>query len=129
MKIALIRREYITHLDGVNRFIALLGDGTRKLGHEVEVFSWCYESAERERLEELFREINGLGAATPIYTLHKDPCKGDPWARMTLDWFFEESKRLKSDGFEAVIVNGVVLLRFKPKMAVNRGIAFKAIKL
>jgi hypothetical protein len=26
MKIALIRREYITHLDGVNRFIALLAE-------------------------------------------------------------------------------------------------------
>lgn len=33
MKIALIRREYITHLDGVNRFIALLTKGSCKLGH------------------------------------------------------------------------------------------------
>jgi len=35
MKIALIRREYITHLDGVNRFIALLAEGLKRLGHEV----------------------------------------------------------------------------------------------
>jgi len=46
MKIALIRREYITHLDGDNRFIALLGEGLRKLGHKIEVFSWCYRGVE-----------------------------------------------------------------------------------
>jgi len=38
MKIALIRREHITHLDGVNRFIVLLADSLKKLGHEVENF-------------------------------------------------------------------------------------------
>jgi len=27
MRIALIRREYVTHLDGVNKFIALLAEG------------------------------------------------------------------------------------------------------
>ncbi len=34
MKIALVRREYITHLDGVNRFIPLLAEGLIKLNHE-----------------------------------------------------------------------------------------------
>jgi len=34
MRIALIRREYITHLDGVNRFIALLAEGLTKLSHD-----------------------------------------------------------------------------------------------
>ena len=38
-KIALIRREYIMHLDGVNKFIALLAEGLRRLGHEVENFT------------------------------------------------------------------------------------------
>jgi len=39
MKIALIRREYITHIDGVNRFIAWLGEAFRKLGHDVVAIS------------------------------------------------------------------------------------------
>jgi hypothetical protein len=39
VKIAITRREYITHLDGVNRFIALLAEGLRRLGHEVENFT------------------------------------------------------------------------------------------
>jgi hypothetical protein len=60
MRIVLIRREYITHLDGVNRFIALLAEGLRRLGHEVEIFSWCYRGIDRERLEEWFKEIHGL---------------------------------------------------------------------
>jgi len=75
MKIALIRREYITHLDGVNRFIALLGEGLRKLGHEVEVFSWCYRDVNRERLEEWFKGVHesvNLNLAQQVLTL----CKG-----------------------------------------------------
>jgi hypothetical protein len=55
MKIALIRRGHITQLDGVNRFIALLAEGLKRLGHEVEVFSWCYRS-----VEEAIRNV-GLG--------------------------------------------------------------------
>ena len=39
MKIALTRRTYITHIDGVNRFIALLAEGFAKLGHEPIIVS------------------------------------------------------------------------------------------
>jgi hypothetical protein len=39
MKIALIRREYITHLGGVNKFIVLLAGGLKRLGCVVRVFS------------------------------------------------------------------------------------------
>ena len=126
MKIALIRREYITHLDGVNKFIALLGEGLRKLGHEVEVFSWCYRDVERERLEEWFREMHGLDVAIPIYTLRKKPCKGDPWNRIALDWFLKGSRILQSKDFDVLIVNGVIPLRFSPKIAVNHGVTFEA---
>jgi len=35
MRIALTRREYITHLDGVNRFTALLAESLAKLGHTL----------------------------------------------------------------------------------------------
>jgi len=56
VKIALIRREYITHLDGVNRFIAYLAEGFIKLGYEAMIFSWCYQGVEREKLGEWFKE-------------------------------------------------------------------------
>ena len=96
MKIALIRREYITHLDGVNRFIALLAEGLKRLGHDVEIFSWCYRGVERERLEEWFREVHGLDIAVLIHTLHKEPCEGDSWARIAFDWLSKGSRILKN---------------------------------
>jgi glycosyltransferase involved in cell wall biosynthesis len=129
MRIALVRREYITHLDGVNRFIALLAEGLRKLGHEVEIFSWCYRGVDRERLEEWFKEIHGLDMSIPIHTLRKEPCEGDPWIRIALDWFFKGSAMLQESKFDVAIVNGVVLLRFKPKITVNHGITLRASRL
>jgi glycosyltransferase involved in cell wall biosynthesis len=122
MKIALIRRGNITHLDGVNRIIALLAEGLRKLGHEVEVFSWCYRGVDRERLEEWLKDIHGLDATIPIHTLRKEPCKGDPWVRIALEWFFKGSAMLRKGEFDVAIVNGVIPLRFRPKIAVNHGI-------
>jgi hypothetical protein len=85
MKIALTRRGYITQLDGVNRFIAILGEGLKKLGHEVEIFSWCYRDVKGKRFEEWFREIHGPDTVIHIHTLHEEPCEGDPWAGITLD--------------------------------------------
>ena len=118
MKIAITRREYITHLDGVNRFIALLAEGLRKLGHEVEFFSWCYRGVDRERLEDWFKDIHGLDTAVPIHTLRKEPCEGDPWIRIALNWFFKGSAMLREGEFDATIVNGVIPLRFKARIAV-----------
>ena len=125
MKVALIRRVHITHLDGVNRFIALLAEGLKRLGHEVEIFSWCYRDIDRERLEEWFKEIHGLDIPIPIRTLRKEPCKGDPWVRIALDWFFKGSAMIRESGFDVAIVNGVVPLRFRPRIAVNHGITLK----
>jgi hypothetical protein len=85
----------MTHLDGVNRFTALLAEGFKKLGHEVEIFSWCYRGVDRERLEEWFKEIHGLDAAIPIHTLRKEPCEGNPWIRIALDWFLKGSAMLQ----------------------------------
>jgi glycosyltransferase involved in cell wall biosynthesis len=127
MRIALIRREYVTHLDGVNRFIALLAEGLKRLGHEVEIFSWCYRG-DREKLEEWFKYIHGLDTSIPIHTLRKEPCEGDPWIRIAFDFFFKGSEMLRKGEFDAVIVNGVVPLRFRPKVAVNHGITLKVNK-
>jgi len=125
MKIALIRREYITHLDGVNRFIALLAEGLTRLGHNVTIFSWCYRGIERRELQKWFKEIHCLDILIPIRVLVKCPCRGDPWARMAIDWYFKGSRILHDEDFDAAIVNGVIPLRFKPKIAVCHGITLK----
>ena len=129
MKIALTRRGHITQLDGVNRFIALLAEGLKMLGHEVEIFSWCYRGVDRERLEEWFRDIHGLDTVIPIHTLRREPCEGDPWIRIALDWFFKGSAMLREGEFDVAVVNGVVPLRFRPKIAVNHGITLQGNKL
>jgi hypothetical protein len=50
MRIGLIRREYITHLDGVNRFIALLYEAFEKLGQECVILSWGFYGMEKKRI-------------------------------------------------------------------------------
>jgi len=98
VKIALIRREYITHLDGVNRFIAYLAEGFIKLGYEAMIFSWCYQGVEREKLGEWFKEMHGLDSPIPIHTLKQEPCRGDPWFKMAFDWLTKGSKLLSEEG-------------------------------
>jgi len=129
MRIALIRREYITHIDGVNRFIALLAEGFAKLGHEPFIISWCYRGVEGSELEKWFMEMHGLDTVIPIYTLRQMPCKGDPWLKIAFDWWLRGSRLLHEEGADAAIVNGVIPLRFRPKIAVNHGFTLKTNKL
>ena len=129
MKIALIRREYITHLDGVNRFIAFLAEGFVKLGHSPLIASWCYREVERERLEEWFKEIHGLNGTIPIYTLRLKACRRGPWLRIAWDWYTKGSKLLHEEDVNVVIVNGIIPLKFRPRIAVNHGITLKPNKL
>ena len=118
MRIALIRREYITHLDGVNRFIALLVEGLAKLGHDPLIMTWCYNGIAKDQLPDWFAKMHGLSTTIPIYTLQTGPCQGDPWLKITWDWWWSGSKLLHRKGVDAVIVNGIVPLRFKPKILV-----------
>lgn len=118
MRIALIRREYITHLDGVNRFIALLAEGLAKLGHDPLIMTWCYNGIAKDQLQGWFAKMHGLSTTISIYTLQTGPCQGDPWLKMTWDWWWSGSKLLHRKGVDAVIVNGIVPLRFKPKILV-----------
>jgi glycosyltransferase involved in cell wall biosynthesis len=108
--------------------LLLSSEGLRKLGHEVEIFSWCYRGVDREELEEWFKEIHGLDITIPIHTLRNEPCEGDPWVRIAFDWFFKGSAMLRKSEFDAAIVNGVTLLRFRPRIAVNHGITLKVSK-
>uniref|UniRef100_A0A7C4FHG1 Glycosyltransferase n=1 Tax=Ignisphaera aggregans TaxID=334771 RepID=A0A7C4FHG1_9CREN len=129
MIIALIRRGYITHLDGVNRFIALLAEGFAKLGHEPIIVSWCYSGVNRARLEEWFKEVHGLDNPLPIYTLRSGPCEGDPRLAIAWDWWSKGSRLLHKEGVEAAVVNEVVPLRFRHKIVVNHGITIRPNRL
>jgi len=118
MRIALIRREYITHLDGVNRFIALLAEGLAKLGHDPLIMTWCFNGIAKDQLPDWFAKMHGLSTTIAIYTLQRGPCQGDPWLKIAWDWWLNGSKLLHKKGVDAVIVNGIVTLRFRPKILV-----------
>lgn len=120
MKIALIRREFITHLDGVNRFIAALAEGLSLLGHKVVIISWSYRGVQRENLEEWFKRVHGLETDIEIYTL-RGPENRDRWTVMLYEWYTKGSALIKELGADVALVNGVVSLRFEPKIAIAHG--------
>jgi len=119
LRIGLIRREFITHLDGVNRFIANLAEAFKLLGHEVFILSWCYKDV-REGLSRWFKIVHGLDVEVEVATL-RGPEDRDKWITMLFDWLTKGSKMLKKLNADVVIVNGVVPIRFKPKIAVAHG--------
>ncbi|MEM1637587.1 MAG: glycosyltransferase family 4 protein [Pyrobaculum sp.] len=120
MKIAVIRREFITHLDGVNKFVANLAEGLKQLGQDVVIVSWSHRGVRREELTDWFRQVHGLDAPIEVYTL-RGPEEKDKWATMLYEWWRKGGKLLKELGVEASIVNGVVPLGLRPKVAVAHG--------
>ena len=78
MRIVLIRREYISHLDGVNRFIALLAEGLAKLGHDPLIMTWCCNGIVKDQLPGWFAKMHGLSTI-----ILSTCCKLGP-ARVTL---------------------------------------------
>jgi len=120
MRIALIRRVSITGFDGVNKFIALLAEGFARLGHEPVIISLCHEGVEDRELTRWFKEAHGLDLEIPIHTL-RHGCGGS-WLSIAWNWWWRGSKLLRKEGVDVVIVNGVVPLRFSPKIIVNHGV-------
>lgn len=59
LRIVLIQREFITHLDGVNRFVTNLAEGFKILRHDVVIVSWSYKDVEVHNLSRWFREVRG----------------------------------------------------------------------
>ncbi|MEM0233218.1 MAG: glycosyltransferase family 4 protein [Candidatus Nezhaarchaeales archaeon] len=119
MRIGLIRREFITHLDGVNRFIANLAEAFKLLGHEVFILSWSYRGVVEE-LGKWFKTVHGLDVEVEVVTL-RGPEDRDKWFTMLFEWFTKGSEMLKRFDTDIAIVNGVVPIRFKPKIAVVHG--------
>ncbi|MEM4553781.1 MAG: glycosyltransferase [Ignisphaera sp.] len=119
MRIGLIRREFITHLDGVNRFIANLAEAFKLLEHEVFILSWSYRGVV-EDLGKWFKIVHGLDVEIEVATL-RGPEDKDMWLTMLFDWFTKGSEMLERFNADIAIVNGVVPIRFKPKIAVAHG--------
>jgi glycosyltransferase involved in cell wall biosynthesis len=126
MRIALIRRFSITGFDGVNKFIALMAEGLAKLGHEPVIISLCHDDTKEKELTRWFKEAHGLDLEIPIHTLRHE-CGGS-WLSIAWNWWWRGSKLLRKEGVDVAIVNGVVPLRFSPKIIVNHGV-FTAGKL
>ncbi len=122
MKIAILRRTYITRLDGVNNFIFSLAHGLESLGHTVQVITWGFQEVERPNdLSKWALEIYGV--ESEILSLNDKPSEGSPWARIGWDWLTKGSRLLKELNPAAVIINGIVPLKFHGrKIAVNHGI-------
>ena len=118
MRIALTRRTDFTNFDGVNRFIALLAEALAKLGHDPFIVSLC--NGVKDEVKRWFKEAHGLDNEIPKYTL-RQKC-GSSWLGVAWDWWQKGSKLLREKSAEVAIVNGVVPLRFSPKIIVNHGI-------
>jgi glycosyltransferase involved in cell wall biosynthesis len=122
LKIAILRRCYITYVDGVNNFIFSLAAGLESLGHCVHAISWSFNGVEKpENLTEWAQKT--YGAKTNITTIKDRPTESTPWTRIGWDWATKGSKILKDLDPDTVIINGIIPLRFNgKKIVVNHGI-------
>lgn len=69
LKIAVTRREYITTLDGVNRFVFTLADGLSELGHEVHVISYSFKETAPSGLDTYVKNYFAVEGDVTIHTL------------------------------------------------------------
>jgi len=120
MRIALTRRTHITHVDGVNRFIAWLGEGLEKLGHEVLVVSWGYQEIGKEELPRWFADMHSLDKELRIEVLREKHSTGEPWLRVAWDWLVKGSRLLERT--DVAVINGIVPIMFRSKVAINHGV-------
>ena len=122
MKIALLRRSYITTRDGVNSFIFSLADGLENLGHSVHIMSWSYSGVEKRKdLSEWAKKTYNV--KTDITAIKCRQSESTPWVRVGWDWVTKGSRMLKDLGVDVVIINGIVPLCFNgKKIAVNHGL-------
>jgi len=65
--------------------------------------------------------MHGLSTTIPIDTLQTGPCQDDPWLKIAWNWWWDGSKLLRKKEVDVAIVNGVIPLKFSPKVVVNHG--------
>jgi len=122
LRIAITRREYMTTLDGVNRFVFTLADGLSALGHEVHVVSYSFRDTSCSELDAYVKSFFDVERDIKVHVLTKGP-EAEIWSKIALMWFWKGSKLLNQLDVDAVIINGIVPLRIAaPKIAVNHGI-------
>ena len=120
LRIGVTRREYVTDLDGVNRFMFTLADGLSSLGHDVHVLSYSFRDVSRSELSAYAKNFFDFEGS--IYTLTHEAATLN-WPKLALTWLVAGSKLIDRLELDAVIVNGIVPLKTKAvKIAVNHGI-------
>ncbi|MGB9959773.1 MAG: glycosyltransferase family 4 protein [Candidatus Bathyarchaeales archaeon] len=121
LKIGITRREYVTNLDGVNRFLFTLADGLSVLGHEVYVISHSFRGCPYSELFRYLKNYFDIERNYKIYML--SPSGGsESWPKIALSWFLNGSRLINQLDLDVVIVNGVVPLNTKSiKIAVCHG--------
>ena len=120
LRIAITRRDCVTYLDGINRFIFNLSDGLAVLGHEVIIISYAHEPqfSGSTSLKTKFDFESNL----PIYSL-ADFSKAKNRPKIGLTWALNGSELLRRLDVDAVIMNGIVPLRINSaRFIVNHGL-------
>jgi len=119
-RIAIVRRESISSVDGVNRFIFNLADGLSAIGHEVFLVSYSRYGIFSPDID--VRAFFGLEGNAKIYSL-TDYSNSIQWAKIALSWLTVGSRFLKDLDLDAIIVNGITpLTNKKLRISVNHGI-------
>jgi glycosyltransferase involved in cell wall biosynthesis len=118
VRIAIIRREYIDYVDGVNNFIFMLADSIASMGHEVMVLS---HSAHAPIGPHDLRDTWDLKCQFGLKSLEVN--EGHPsWGHMAVDWLTKGSKVLREFRPDGIVINGIVpLLVRSTKVAVIHG--------
>jgi hypothetical protein len=99
-----------------------LYEAFEKLGQECVILSWGFYGMEKRELPEWFKEIHGLELEPKILNLNDKPTVENSWIRIGWDWYNKGSKLVRKLDLDAVILNGIIPLRFSPIIAVNHGI-------
>ncbi|MEM2129443.1 MAG: glycosyltransferase family 4 protein [Candidatus Bathyarchaeia archaeon] len=122
LKIGITRREYLTNLDGVNRFLFTLSDGLRLLGHDVYIISYSFKDGDYSNLASTIKSAFNVEYPPNIHylTLASQP---ESWPKIAMAWYYRGSNLIKQLNLDALIINGVVPLKTKAKkIVVNHGI-------
>ncbi|MGB9614544.1 MAG: glycosyltransferase family 4 protein [Fervidobacterium sp.] len=122
MRIAITRRDYITNLDGVNKFVFNLADGLNKLGHEVHVVSYASGSNSVSNIASYAKTFFDFEGKIQIHSLTPTSTCGLN-SYIALFWLLYGSRLINKLDIDVCILNGIVPLNTKTvKIAVNHGI-------
>jgi len=91
LRIGITRREYLTNLDGVNRFLFTLADGLSVLGHEMSVISYSFAGGPFSDLIANLQKYFDFEGNAKIYTLTTSTQR-IMYPKIALTWCVQGSK-------------------------------------